>query len=216
MTPTTLDGPSRTSDSEQVSPQPVAPDPRAGASADTDGSKDRVWREWLAVGEGLSGLLSVIAIIIALVALAGSGSSNSVTTVRMPAASPAAAAAAATPAVAPVAVTMAYRSDVEHGRKGPDGTWHDAATPAIYSVKAGAKVTLTLVNYDTSPHSFTAPGLGVDQIVPSGSPGSPAKMDVTFTAPTKPGRYSWYCKVPCDPWAMMHVGYMRGYVTVRA
>ena len=181
-----------------------------------DAGKDRAWREWLAVGEGLSGLLSVIAIIIALVALTDSGSST-VTTMQMPASTPAAGSpAAANPAVAPMAVTMAYRSDTEHGRKGPDGTWHDAATPAIYSVKAGAKVTVTLVNYDTSPHSFTAPGLNADQIVPSGSPSNPAKINVTFTAPNRPGRYSWYCKVPCDPWAMMHVGYMRGYVTVRA
>ena len=213
MTPSTLDDPPRTSDSQPGNRGPASPSAGSGPDAGNP-SKDRAWREWLAVGEGLSGLLSLIAIIIALVALSNSGSSTT-TTMTMPAATPAAA-APTVPTAAPTAVAMAYRSDTEHGRKGPNGTWHDAAVPAIYSVKAGSKVTVTLVNYDTSPHSFTAPSLGVDQIVPSGSPGNPAKINVTFIAPAKAGHYSWYCKVPCDPWAMMHNGYMRGYVTVRA
>jgi hypothetical protein len=41
-------------------------------------------------------------------------------------------------------------------------------------------------------------------------------MTFTFTAPKKAGRYQWWCAVPCDPWAMAHDGYMRGYVTVSA
>ena len=211
MTPKTLEDPV---DTTPTGPDAHEPSP-TGPGAGDAGSKDRVWREWLAVGEGLTGLLSVIAIIISLVALASAGSSaGTTTTMTMPAT--AAPAAAATPAVAPTAFTMAYRSDTEHGRKGPDGKWHDAASNAIYAVRAGSKVTVTLVNYDSSPHSFTAPSLGADQIVPGGSPGNPGKISVSFTAPAMAGRYEWYCKVPCDPWAMMRNGYMRGYVTVRA
>jgi hypothetical protein len=37
-----------------------------------------------------------------------------------------------------------------------------------------------------------------------------------FTAPAKAGSYIWYCKVPCDPWAMAHAGYMIGRVKVAA
>ena len=197
-----------------VTPAPPA-DPAPAAAPPP--SRDRAWREWLAVGEGLSGLLSIIAIIISFVALSSSSSgsgASSAATMTMPASTPAT--SAVVPAVAPQSVTMAFRSDTEHGRRGPDGTWHDAATNAVTSVRAGAKVTVTLVNYDSSPHSFTAPSLGVDQVVPGGSPSNPGQATITYTAPTEAGRYDWYCKFPCDPWAMTHVGYMKGYVTVRA
>src|ERR1700752_823454 len=88
--------------------------------------------------------------------------------------------------------------------------------PANFTVHAGATVTLTVYNYDSGQHSFTSPGLGVTQITPAGSASNPSVTTVKFTAPLKPGRYLWYCNIPCDPWAMMHVGYMRGYVTVTA
>jgi plastocyanin len=126
-----------------------------------------------------------------------------------------AAAAATTSSAKPEAVSMSFKSDTEHGKKGPDGTWHDAGLPAIYTVHAGATVTVTLYNYDTSPHSFTAPTLGVDQAVPGGSASNPSQVTFKFTAPNKAGHYEWWCKFPCDPWATTHNGYMRGYVTVQ-
>lgn len=176
-------------------------------------SPERARREWTMIAVGLSGLVSLIALILSFVALSGA-SSSSPRTMSMPMTT-AAPAAAATPAAPPQSVTMSFRSDIEHGRKGPDGTWHDAGLPAVYSVRAGSRVRVTLLNYDSSPHSFTAPGLGVDQIVAGGSPANPGRATFTYTAPSKPGRYDWWCKFPCDPWAMNHVGYMRGYVTVR-
>ena len=188
-------------------------------------TQNRAWREWLAIGEGLTALLSVCAIIISFVALSNSSSgtpasaaptAGSVSTMPMGSNGAATPAAAATPAVAPQSVSMSFKADDEHAKKGPDGTWHDAALPAIYTVHAGAVVTVTLYNYDGSPHSFTAPSLGVDQVVPSGSITNPSQVTVKFTAPAKAGRYEWWCKFPCDPWAMTHNGYMRGYVTVQA
>lgn len=197
-------------------PPPIDDDP-AVTFADTDPPEPpgEGRREWVAIAAGISGLLSLMAIIISFVALSSSSGSTQMTSMPMTTAAPAAAGPAA-PAVAPQSVTMAFRSDVEHGRRGPDGTWHDAGLPAVYGVRAGARVTVTLLNYDTSPHSFTAPGLGVDQIVAGGSPTNPSRTTFTYTAPSRPGRYAWWCKFPCDPWAMTHVGYMRGYVTVRA
>ena len=181
MTPKTLEDPV---DTTPTGPDAHEPSP-TGPGAGDGGSKDRVWREWLAVGEGLTGLLSVIAIIISLVALASAGSSaGTTTTMTMPAT--AAPAAAATPAVAPTAFTMAYRSDTEHGRKGPDGKWHDAASNAIYAVRAGSKVTVTLVNYDSSPHSFTAPSWVPIRSSPVARPATQARS--ASASPRPPGR----------------------------
>lgn len=128
-------------------------------------------------------------------------------------------------------------------RRGSDGKTHDAFLPtANFSVKAGQRVRVTIYNYDDMPHSFTspglakgaaipvgeqqaqgtaqdikvmpAPGLGVDKMIAAGSDKRPSKTIVTFTAPAKAGSYIWYCKMPCDPWAMSHVGYMVGRVKV--
>jgi len=130
-------------------------------------------------------------------------------------------------------------------RRGSDGKTHDAFLPtANFSVKAGQRVRVTIYNYDDMPHSFTspalargavipageqqtqgtaqdikvmpAPGLGLDKMIPAGSDKSPSKTIITFTAPAKAGSYIWYCKMPCDPWAMAHVGYMVGRVKVTA
>jgi hypothetical protein len=188
-------------------------------------NQDRAWREWLVVGEGITALLSVLALIVALVAL----SQHSATTTIVKSATPAAGTSAgsgmagmpgmstAASAAAPQALTVAWKTDTEQGKKGPDGKWHDAALPANFTVHAGAKVTVTTENYDSSPHSFTAPGLAVNAIIAGGgSASSPSPGKFTFTAPAKPGRYLWRCTIPCDPFAMMTIGYMRGYVTVVA
>lgn len=151
--------------------------------------------------------LAVLALAGALVAGCGGGSGASAT-------------AAGTPAKAtvPPATTLAIvaKSDAEHGRKGPDGKWHDAFLPADLTVKAGQRVTLTFKNYDDMAHSFNAAQLGVNVTIPGGKGNQPGTATVTFTAPKKPGAYLWICAMPCDPWAMSHDGYMRGYVTVTA
>jgi plastocyanin len=111
-------------------------------------------------------------------------------------------------------VKLVVKSDEEHGKKGSDGNWHDAYLPGDFSVKPGATVEVTVVNYDESDHSFTAPELGTNVIVAAGSKSKPSVTTFTFHAPDKAGRYEWFCAIPCDPWAMGNDGFMRGYVTV--
>ncbi|HEX4807181.1 MAG TPA: cupredoxin domain-containing protein [Conexibacter sp.] len=119
-------------------------------------------------------------------------------------------------AVPPATIAIIAKSDAEHGRKGPDGKWHDAFLPADLTVRAGQRVTLTFANYDDMAHSFNAAQLGVNVTIPGGTAHKPGTATVTFTAPTRAGAYLWICAIPCDPWAMSHDGYMRGYVRVTA
>jgi plastocyanin len=111
-------------------------------------------------------------------------------------------------------VKLLVKSDDEHGKKGPEGTWHDAFLPADISVKAGSLVRVTVYNYDEGVHSFTAPGLETNAEIAAGTETKPAVTTFTFRAPDKPGRFLWFCALPCDPWAMNEDGYMRGFVTV--
>jgi plastocyanin len=176
-------------------------------------SKERAWHEWMMVAMGLVGLLAVMAVIVSAMALA-STSTNRTTVVTVPvAATP----AAAVTRPAPETIKIAVKADSEHGRLGPDKQWHDAFLPADFTVRAGATVTITVTNYDSGQHTFTAPGLSVNGMIPGGgSMAAPTHATFTFTAPTKPGKYAWWCAMPCDPWAMAHDGYMRGHVTVTA
>jgi hypothetical protein len=111
-------------------------------------------------------------------------------------------------------VKISVKSDEEHGKMGADGNWHDAFLPADFLVQPGAVVRVTVYNYDEGEHTFTAPGLGTDVKIPAGSEAKPAVTTFTFRAPQKTGRYEWFCALPCDPWAMSHNGFMRGYVSV--
>ncbi|MGN6255031.1 MAG: cupredoxin domain-containing protein [Solirubrobacterales bacterium] len=123
----------------------------------------------------------------------------------------------ATAASAPAkieSVRLTVKSDEEQGRQGSDGAWHDAFLPADFSVKAGSVVKVTIYNYDEGEHTFTAPGLGTNVTISAGSPEKPSVTTFTFRAPQKAGRYEWFCALPCDPWAMSHDGFMRGYVTI--
>jgi plastocyanin len=191
----------------EPSPELFPPEDRSGKSG--------AWREWMMIVVGISALLSIMALIVSIVALSSSSSNPSPAT---PAASAAASPAASiAPVLKPEALTIAVKADDEHGRRGPDGKWHDAFRPADFTVRAGHTVTITVNNYDGSPHSFTSPSMGVNETIPGGgSLGTPNTVKFTFKAPTKPGKYAWWCAVPCDPWAMAHDGYMRGFVTVKA
>ena len=110
-------------------------------------------------------------------------------------------------------VTLFVKSDSEHGKIGPDGKWHDAFLPASFTVKAGEKVVVHVMNFDNGPHSFNATGLGINTIIMAGEANLPRETTFTFTA-TKPGVYRWHCDPKCDPWAMQHAGYMKGTITV--
>lgn len=195
--------------------QPAA-DERADEFAEPEARtpKEQAWREWMMVGMGLTALLSVIAMVISLAAL---GSSNPHTTMMM---GQGYGAQVRPAALKTEDVRLVIKSDTEHGKMGPDGKWHDAFLPANFTVHAGDRVTVTVRNYDTMPHSFTSSSLSssqlINQMIPAGSADSPSTTTFTFIAPSSAGRYSWWCAMPCDPYAMSHVGFMRGYVTVAA
>ena len=80
----------------------------------------------------------------------------------------------------------------------------------LFTVKVGQTVTVTIVNHDAMPHTFTAPDINANASV---NPDSSTTF--TFT-PTAAGTFSWYCSVPCGDWVMSHPGYMKGSVTVSA
>jgi hypothetical protein len=111
-------------------------------------------------------------------------------------------------------INVVIKSNEEHAKRGPEGTWHDAYLPASFAVTPGATVKVTVLNYDEGEHSFTSTQLGLNVTFPAGSAKKPSKTTFTFRAPTGKGSYLWWCAMPCDPWAMSHVGYMRGYVSV--
>ena len=110
------------------------------------------------------------------------------------------------------AITILVKSDSEHAKKGPDGKWHDAFLPADFAVKAGQKTTVTILNYDNGPHSLVSPSLNLNVQIPAAKGAKPGRVSFRFTA-SKAGRYDWWCGSPCDPWAMTHDGYMRGFIT---
>jgi plastocyanin len=97
---------------------------------------------------------------------------------------------------------------------------HDAYVPAYLTAIAGQQVIVTVYNLDTSPHSFTAPGLGLNVIVPGAkSQGLEGMTTFSFTA-NKVGTYHWKCILPCDngganAWAMSHDGFMAGTITIQ-
>lgn len=108
-------------------------------------------------------------------------------------------------------VSIAIKSGEEHGRKGPDGQWHDAYLPARFTVHTGAKVVVTIRNYDDSVHTFTSPKLGLHVAIPGGSPSHPGVHTFSFVV-KRPGRYIFHCNIKCDKWAMSRLGFMRGLV----
>ncbi len=103
-------------------------------------------------------------------------------------------------------------------RLGPDGKMHDTYSPADETIVAGVPTTISIYNYDTGTHSFTASALGVNiQAKASKKNGVPAVTTYTFT-PKKTGDFTWVCLDKCDGaangWAMRHNGYMMGTLDV--
>lgn len=214
-----------------VEEPPVDEPGEQDAMSDPGESKETAWRSWMMGGLGITAMLSILAIIVAVSALATKNPSSTVIagnpgagtmsghmasgmTMGQPGGSGAIAAGK------PESVKLTVKSDTEHGKRGSDGKWHDAFLPGNFTVHAGDTVTVTVSNYDNMMHSFTSSTLSasqlINQMIPAGSAGSPSETTFKFTAPSKPGKYAWWCAVPCDPWAMAHNGFMRGYVTVVA
>jgi hypothetical protein len=195
----------------------------------------------IAMLAGTALVFSVAALAVALIRTGGNSSSASPPAAAPASAGNAVAGAGPANTALPVEnVRLSIKADA---KPGSDGKTHDAFLPTTnLSVKAGQRVRMTVYNYDDMPHSFTSPGLakgaaipageqqmqgtpqdiktmpapgvGVDKTIRAGSDKRPSKTIVTFTAPAKAGSYIWYCKMPCDAWAMSHVGYMVGRVQV--
>lgn len=103
-------------------------------------------------------------------------------------------------------------------KRGADGNLHDAFSPATFHLVAGEPAILTVYNYDDMPHSITVNALHLNIVAkPSHKQGVPGITQVRFIV-NRPGRYLWYCALPCDlrhhGWAMSHLGYMEGYLYV--
>ena len=106
-------------------------------------------------------------------------------------------------AVMPSTVYMSVSPGV---KPGPDGKLHDAFSVTAFNVHAGQPVKLVIDNTDSAKHSITSPAAGVNIVVRPGTH--------TYTLVVqKSGVFQWYCNYPCDPYSMMHDGYMRGTIT---
>lgn len=91
-------------------------------------------------------------------------------------------------------------------KPGPDGQLHDAFSVTSFNVNAGKPVKLVIDNTDTVPHSITSSAAGVNIVARPGTH--------TYTLlVSKSGVFQWHCAYPCDPYSMMHDGYMRGTIT---
>ncbi len=110
-----------------------------------------------------------------------------------------AAKAFAAPSVATDRVALVIKTDVEHGKQGPNGKWHDAYLPAAATVRAGDRVIVTVRSYDSAPHTFTIAKLGFNFMVKGGGSAShPVVTTFSFRAPAA-GTYTWTCLQPCEP-----------------
>jgi heme/copper-type cytochrome/quinol oxidase subunit 2 len=107
---------------------------------------------------------------------------------------------------APVVQPTVYLTVSPGVKPGPDGKLHDAFSVTNFYVHAGQPVKLVINNTDDAAHSIAAPGAGVRIMVKPGTH--------TYTLLVhKTGRFEWFCMLPCDPYSMAHIGYMRGYIT---
>jgi hypothetical protein len=96
------------------------------------------------------------------------------------------------------------------GKLGPDKLKHDYYTKTEFTVKVGQKLDLQIDNTDEGEHSITSPDIGVNILVKPG-------IHTYQLVVKEKGRFSWFCIIPCDTeangWAMLHAGYMGGFIT---
>ena len=73
-----------------------------------------------------------------------------------------------------------------------EGAHGERTLPLNFAVRPDVPVTVVFTNYTKSVHTFTSPGLGINQVIPPATGETPGTTTVTFT----PGRYDvfeWYC-----------------------
>ncbi len=149
----------------------------------------------------LAGIAVFAALLMSMVALMVAGGRHDTTTIVR--AAPAPVAAIPPAAAATKTISLSAAGSV---KTGPDGKLHDAFSKTNFTVKVGQPLRLRIDNKDDANHSITATGTGVNIVV------RPGIHTYTLIA-KKAGRFEWMCVLPCDDWAMMHPGYMAGYIT---
>ena len=92
------------------------------------------------------------------------------------------------------------------------GTSH--VTFGDLTVRAGVPVRVTVINKSGIAHDFTAPELGINQIIPAGIGGVSKTTTFTFTA-DRPGVFDWNCVVPCGEYMGGHVHVLVGSAGLR-
>lgn len=107
------------------------------------------------------------------------------------------------PSVQPVV----YLSVTPEIKPGLDGKLHDAFSTTEFYTKAGFPLKLVVNNTDNVPHGFEVPGTNLVHVFKPGVHSYVLLID-------HPGKYAWHCFLPCDPFSMEHVDYMRGFITV--
>ncbi len=137
------------------------------------------------------------------------------TTIAAPAALPPAPLATGNAATTVADISIDVDPPPLYGKPAPwSAQIQDAFIPALFSVRAGQKVHVSITNFDKEKHSFTAPKLHLDVVISPGSARRPRTTSFSFT-PRSPGIYYWHCRFPCG--RGMHVlGYMMGEVVVTA
>jgi hypothetical protein len=152
----------------------------------------------------LAGVGILAAVVMSMVALVNTSERQEASATPQPAVSPATAAPSAGASGVPAKVIEL--KVIAEGKKGPEGKLHDDFTVTELHVTVGQPVTLRIDNTDTVPHSITSQEAGVNIVAMPGTHGYTLLVN-------KAGKFEWNCMYPCDPWAMAHVGYMRGFIT---
>ena len=90
-------------------------------------------------------------------------------------------------------------------KTGPDGKLHDAS-PRQTSPSRWVSPSACGLTTRTTPTTASRDGNRREHR-------RPARHPHLHVDAKKAGRFEWMCVLPCDDWAMMHPGYMAGYIT---
>jgi hypothetical protein len=159
--------------------------------------------------EVLAGVGIFAALAMSIIALNQSSEHNTVTiTSGVPA--PAISSTSGAKANAATPAKLISLKIIPGGKLGPDKLKHDYYTKTEFTVKVGQKLDLEIDNTDEGEHSITSPDIGVNILVKPG-------IHTYQLVVKEKGRFSWFCVIPCDTeangWAMLHAGYMGGFIT---
>jgi hypothetical protein len=168
-----------------------------------------VVRDGKIVLEVLAGVGIFAALVMSIIALNQSSEHNTVT-ITSGVSAPAIGSTSGAEANAATPAKLISLKVIPGGKLGPDKLKHDYYTKTEFTVKVGQKLDLQIDNTDEGEHSITSPDIGVNILVKPG-------IHTYQLVVKEKGRFSWFCIIPCDTeangWAMLHAGYMGGFIT---